>query len=141
AYAQAEKEDDARKQLHASLALVPVDAGQVEYLYERLLKAQPQEVMVVREALGGHQQDLTERLWTLLENRQNDQEKRFRAAGALAAFAPDDPRWQKASGDVAATLVIQKPFAIAQWTDVLKGAGRWLLPPLADFVVQENRGV
>src|SRR5438132_9468516 len=33
--------DDARKQLHARLALLPVDAEQVGYLAERLLDAAP----------------------------------------------------------------------------------------------------
>ena len=41
AQAQAEKDNDRRKQLHASLALLPVDATQVEYLYGRLLDAEP----------------------------------------------------------------------------------------------------
>lgn len=140
-YAQSEKENDPRKQLHASLALLPVDAGQVEYLYERLLKAEPQEAVVIREALLGRKADLTERLWVLLENPQNDQDQRFRAACALSVFAPDDPRWAKVSGDVAAMLVVQKPFEIAQWSDALKVVGRWLLPPLADMLVEEKRGV
>ena len=37
----------------------------MEYLYERLLKAEPQEVVVIREALLDHKEDLTERLWAL----------------------------------------------------------------------------
>jgi serine/threonine protein kinase/formylglycine-generating enzyme required for sulfatase activity len=140
-YAQAEEDNDPRKRLHASLALVPVDSGQVEYLYGRLLKGEPQEVVVIREALSDHKAALTERLWTLRENPGNDQDQRLRAACALAAFAPDDPRWEKARGDVAATLVVQKPFEIAQWTDSLKGAGRWLISSLADFLVDEKRSV
>ncbi len=138
---KAEKDNDRAKQLHASLALLPVDSGQVEYLYGRLLQGQPQEVVVIREALSSHKQDLTERLWTLLDNPKQDQDQRFRAACALATFTPDDPRWEKVGGNVAATLVIQKPFVLAQWTDALKGVGRWLLPPLADFLVDENRSV
>jgi formylglycine-generating enzyme required for sulfatase activity len=141
ASAQAEEAGDARKQLHISLALLPVDLGQVEFLHGRLLQAQPQECVVIREALADHKQDLTERLWTLLESRQKDQDQRFRAACALAAFAPDDVRWEKVSNDVATMLVIQKPFVIAQWTDALKGAGKWLIPPLADFLVDERRTV
>ena len=43
AYAQAEKDKDPRKQLHASLALLPVDPGQVDYLYGRLLKGKPRK--------------------------------------------------------------------------------------------------
>jgi len=141
AKAQAEKEKDPRKQLHTSLALLPVDSRQVEYLYERLLKGEPQEVVVIREGLLGHKADLTERLWTLLENPKNDQDQRFRAACALAAFAPGDPRWEKASGDVAETLVIQKPFVIVQWTEVLKEVRHRLIPPLAELLVDEKRSV
>jgi formylglycine-generating enzyme required for sulfatase activity len=141
AHAQAEQENDPRKRLHASLALLPVDSGQVEYLFGRLLQAQPQEVIVIRGALSDHKQDLTERLWTLLGNPKNDQDQRFRAACALAALAPDDPRWEQAAGDVATTLIIQKPFVIAQWTDALRGAGKWLIPPLADFLVDEQRSM
>jgi formylglycine-generating enzyme required for sulfatase activity len=140
-YAQAQDKNDARKQLHASLALLPVDSGQVEYLCERLLKSDPQEEVVIRSALLSHKADLTERLWELLENPKKDQEQRFRAACALAVFAPDDPRWEKVSGDVAATLVIQKPFVIGQWTEALKDVGRWLIPPLAAFLVDEKRSV
>ncbi len=141
AYAQAEAENDARKQLHTSLALLPVDSGQVEYLYRRLLKAQAPDVFVIREALANQGRDLPERLWTLLEGRQNDQDERLRAACALAVFAPHDTRWEKVSGEVAAALVSQKPFVIARWTDALKGAGQWLIPPLADLLVDENRSV
>jgi eukaryotic-like serine/threonine-protein kinase len=141
AYKEAETDQDTRKQLHASLALLPVDSEQVDYLYQRLLKTEPQEVVVIRAALFDHKQDLTERLWTLLENPKNDQDQRFRAASALSVFAPDDPRWEKVAGDVAATLVIQKPFVLAQWTDALRGAGKWLIPPLVEILVDEKRSV
>ncbi len=141
AYTQAEQNNNARKQLHTSLALLPVDAGQVDYLTERLLKGDPSEVVVIREALAGHQDVLTGRLWEVLANPKNDQDRRLRAACALSVFAPDDARWTQVGRDVATILVIQKPFVIAPWTDALKGAGRWLIPPLAEFLVDEGRGV
>src|SRR5262249_54835600 len=84
--------------------------------------------------------DLTERLWALLENRQKDQDQRLRAACALSLYAPDDSRWDKISSDVAAMLVVQKPFVIAQWTDALR-TGKWLIPPLGEFLVDEKRSV
>ena len=49
AYTEAEAGGDARKQLHASLALLPVDPGQVDYLHGRLLAAGPDEVVAIRE--------------------------------------------------------------------------------------------
>jgi formylglycine-generating enzyme required for sulfatase activity len=141
AYRQAERVHDPRKQLHASVALLPAHSGHIEYLYDRLLAEQSQEVVVIRAALSDHKLVLAPRLWALLEDPKKDQDQRFRAACALAAFAPDDPRWQKASADAAATLVIQKPFVIAQWTDAFKDVGHWLIPPLADFLADERRSV
>jgi serine/threonine protein kinase/formylglycine-generating enzyme required for sulfatase activity len=134
-------EEGSRRKLHASLALLPADAGQVGYLYERLLKGQPQEVVVIRQALSDHEGNLTDRLWGLLEDSKADQGPRLRAACALAAFAPDDARWERVKGDVAATLAAQKPFEIARWTEALKGVGPRLLPPLADFLVDEKRSL
>jgi eukaryotic-like serine/threonine-protein kinase len=141
ACADAEAKNDHARRLRCSLVLLPDDRGQVDYLSERLLEGEPQEVVVIREALLGHKAELTERFWNVLVNPANEPGQRFRAACALSAFAPDDPRWEKAAGDVAATLVIQKPFVLVQWTDALKGVGRWLIAPLADFLVDENRSV
>src|SRR5262249_49762744 len=105
AYAEAEASQDARKQLHASLALLPVDAGEAEYLYGRLLAAEPHAVMVIREALRPHAAMLGERLWAVLQGPQSDPGKRLRAACALARYAEDDGRWAKVSRDVTARLV------------------------------------
>src|SRR5205085_2013756 len=72
-YAKAQDSKEARKQLHASLALLPVDVGQVDYLYQRLLKAEPQEVVVIREALSGQKAELASKLWSVLKDRQKGQ--------------------------------------------------------------------
>jgi len=141
ALARAEQAGDPRRRLHASLALLPVDPGQVGYLYDRLLTAEPAELVVVRDGLAGHESDLTRGLWAVLENPTQDQGRRLRAACALAAYAPDDPRWGQVGRDVAATLVAQPPFVVARWTAALEGAGRWLIPPLAEFLVDESRGL
>ena len=141
AYAQAERDNEPRKQLNASIGLLPVDFGQVDYLYERLIKGEPQVVVAIRGVLAKNRAEPTDRLWKLLENPKNDQDQRFRAACALALFAPDDSRWEQVKNDVAAALVSQKPFAIAEWTDALQGVGKRLILPLAGFLVDENRNV
>jgi hypothetical protein len=66
AYAQAERDHDRPKQLKASIALSPWDAGQAEYLMDRLLEAEAQEVVVIRGALLPHKAELSEGLWTFL---------------------------------------------------------------------------
>ena len=134
-------EKDSSKQLHASLALVPVDVEQVDYLFDRMLHGSPQEVVAIRGALLSHKRELTERLWIVQSNPENDQGQRLRAACTLADFSPNDPRWKKASPDIAAMLATQKPFEIALWTSAFKGVGKWLIPSLAGFLVDEKRSV
>ena len=142
AYAQAETENDPRKQLHASLALLPVDSGQVDYLYERLLQGEPQEVVVIREALlrpQGRPDGTIVDVAGEPEERSGPTISRGLCVGGFSL--PTTLAGKKSVDDVAATLVIQKPFVIAQWTEALKGVGSWLIPPLAAFLVDEKRSV
>ena len=64
----AKSDDDSRQKLHASLALLPTDPSQVDYLFKRLLSAKPDELPVLRDALKTHQSELTPKLWTVLES-------------------------------------------------------------------------
>ena len=138
AYVQAQEQGDAGKQLHASLALLPLDANQVPYLNERLLQGDPDEVVVIRAALAEYQQGLVADWWALLENPANNQEQRFRAAAALAGHDPDNPLWEKVSADVVTKLVAQKPFEIPRWTVAFKPVAKSLLPPLAGLIVADK---
>jgi formylglycine-generating enzyme required for sulfatase activity len=139
AYDEARQNNDDRKQLHTSLALLPVDPGQVGYLHGRLLQADPEELTVIREALYRSREALIGPLWDVLEDRENDQDRRFRAACALAGYDADNPRWEAVSEDVAAKLVVQDPFVLARWTAALRPVRGFLLPPLASFLEDEKR--
>ena len=47
-----------KERLYASLALLPVDPGQMEYLKQRLLAASPEEVTVLQDALSKHKEQI-----------------------------------------------------------------------------------
>ncbi len=82
--------------LHASLALLPVDARRSPYLYDRLLDAEPHEVPVIRDALAAHKDDLLEKLWAVVEKPEKGKEpQRLRAAAALAKYDPESEKWAK----------------------------------------------
>src|SRR5205823_1068430 len=99
-----------RQKLHISLALLPADPSQVDYLVARLLDAQAQEVPVIRDALAPHQQELLDQLWSVVEQPAKSKEsQRLRAACALATYDPDSPRWEKTSGPVVEQLVAENP--------------------------------
>jgi formylglycine-generating enzyme required for sulfatase activity len=139
AYAEAEQDGNARRQLHASLALLPVDPDQVKYLKDRLLHGDPEEIRVIRQELIASQKNRNDGFWEVLANPASDPDQRFRAACALAAFAPDDLRWEKVRDDVAVMLAVQKPFEIARWAALLRPMRKALLPPLAAFLEDEKR--
>ncbi len=67
-----ENADDTKAHLNASLALLPVDGSQLDYLYGRLIKADPAESRVIRNALERFYPSLAATLWALLEDPKAD---------------------------------------------------------------------
>lgn len=134
AAAQAEASKDARKQLHASLALLPVDGGQVDYLYGRLLDAEPHEVLVIRDGLAWHKDELLAKLWVAVETPEKGKaSQRLRAASALARYDPESQQWDKASALVDNDLVLENPVFLSQWSEAFRPVKNWLLPQLSEI--------
>jgi serine/threonine protein kinase/formylglycine-generating enzyme required for sulfatase activity len=134
---QEQAEEGSSEKLHTSLALLPVDEGQADYLYRRLLDAEPTQLSVIRDALAGRQGALTEKLWAVVEGPQKGKEsrglrhRRLRAAAALAVYDPDSPRWDSAQGAVAADLVTVPAVHLANWVEALRPVRNRLLAPLS----------
>jgi serine/threonine protein kinase/formylglycine-generating enzyme required for sulfatase activity len=128
----AEASHDARKQLHASLALLPVDATQVDYLHGRLLDAQPYELPVIRDALAPYQDALRDRLWAVARKPEDGKEpQRLRAAAALAMYDPEGDRWAEASAGVVEDLVRENPVFLGRWSEAFRPVRQRLLGPLS----------
>jgi formylglycine-generating enzyme required for sulfatase activity len=127
-----EKESsESRQRLHTSLALLP-DRAQVEYLFGRLLDAQPDELPVIRDALEPHQQELIDRLWGVVEQPEKGYEiRRLRAAAALAKYDGDSARWQQASSAVVEQLVAENPVHLGRWLDAFRPVQANLLATLS----------
>jgi formylglycine-generating enzyme required for sulfatase activity len=120
------------QRLHASLALLPVDPGQVDYLYGRILDAAPAQVPVLRDALAPHRAALVERLWAVVAAPPPGQEgQRLRAAAALAAYDPDGPGWERHGAAVAGQLVAENAVYLSDWLKAFRPVKDRLLPPLA----------
>ena len=99
AYQAAEANHDARKQLHFSLALLPVDASLVQYVYGRLFDAEPSEVPVILKALAPRRQELVGLLWGVVESPEKGKEsQRLRAAASLAMYDPKSDRMGPGAG-------------------------------------------
>jgi serine/threonine protein kinase/formylglycine-generating enzyme required for sulfatase activity len=82
------------EKLRLSLALLPGDDRQVNYLQEQLPALEPKQLAVVRDALLRHKTKVADHLWTVLENEHAPAPARFNAASALATYdADNDERW------------------------------------------------
>jgi len=128
-----------RQQLHASLALLPEDAAQVDYLYHRLLDAQPHEVPVVRDALAPHKDALLDKLWAVVEKPEKGKEsQRLRAAAALAKYDPASEKWKPCGLLVVSDLVQENPVYLGLWSEMYRSVKNSLLDPLT-AVFQDHR--
>jgi serine/threonine protein kinase/formylglycine-generating enzyme required for sulfatase activity len=120
---------DEGPRLHVSLALLPVDASQAEYLGNRLLAARgPEEVKVVRELLQAHAPDPATKFWAVLEDDGQERSRRLRAACALARFAGGDPRWAKVGDEVVRCLAGENVLLLRDWSELLEPVRGHLVP-------------
>ncbi|MEI7855812.1 MAG: SUMF1/EgtB/PvdO family nonheme iron enzyme, partial [Planctomycetota bacterium] len=135
ANSKAEQEKDERKQLHTSLALLPVHKGQIPYLYSRLLMANPNEVKVVVNSLDKYNDEFKQKLWdVLLEPESGKELQVLRAASALAAYdgGVDRENWEKISPLIVNQLVKENPAFIGVWTEALRPVKKFLVNPLTN---------
>src|SRR5579883_1368295 len=135
---EANQEPDSRAQLHASIALLPVDSSQMDYLYTRLLDAAPQEMSILCDALAGHQNDLREKLWLLVKH-PGQEPQRLRAACALAKYDPENERWAAVAEPIVNDFVSVSPAYLERWMDCLKPAWKQLQAPLESVFRDTNR--
>lgn len=140
AYRSAQANSETRKQLHASLALLPVDRGQEDKLFARLLSARPQDVLVIRDALRPIKPASVQRLWALAEQPEaGNESQRLRAACALAAYDPRNQRWEKVGRPVVEQLVTENALHLVYWRDGFRPVNGRLLEPLAE-IFRDRRG-
>ena len=121
---------DSREHLHASMALLPEDVAQVDYLAGCLVSASTTELPVLRGLLQPHQEKLVARLWSALDTARPGDPGLLPAASALALYAPEDPRWRRHTESIAEALVHSNPLSLGSWLELFRPARASLLGPL-----------
>lgn len=137
AYAQ---EHDDHKKLLLSLPLLRWNHELADEVYGRLFHVEPPVFLLIRQNLAADKIEFTDRLWAELENQENNADRRFRAACALAEYAPDDSRWARYGEFVADRLVSENALVLNEWKNALAPAGRGLLPALAASLEESKWG-
>ena len=129
-----------KERLRLSLAMVAEDEGQAAYLSDRLLSAEPAELLVIRDALLPHRDDLAAGMWRVVEDAAVPKDRRFRAACVLAAFDPTSPRWKNVSKPTAEALVAENPLVAVTWVEALRPVRQSLLPALQSIFRDRRHG-
>jgi serine/threonine protein kinase/formylglycine-generating enzyme required for sulfatase activity len=132
--------DTSAEKLHASLALLPADGDrQVEYLYQRLLRARPDEILVLREALKDYSSPLIPQLWSVVKETRPDDERLLPASSSLALYDPANPEWTGVAPKVSQAIVAVDPAFIATWIDAFHPVREALSPALSSVFRDKKR--
>src|SRR5262245_15750217 len=134
-----ESSEPGPERLRASLALLPVEASQVDYLFDRLRSATPSELPVLRDALKPHRTTLAPKVWATLESAKPGDASLLPAAGALASYEPENTKWQAEGDKVAQALVSVNSVFLGTWLEALRALRGNLKIPLASIFRDKKR--
>ena len=120
------------RKLNASIALLPVQPEQVEYLYERLFDVHPEEVLVIRQVLSPQRSMLIDRLWqeAYAKPDQSRGSRRLRATAVLAEYDRDSSGWEDVKQSVVKELVSENSLHLKPWIDAFRPIRAKLVGPL-----------
>ncbi len=125
--------------LNTALALLPVDHDKKDYLQQRLLTATSAQFPIIRDALLPFGSSVSEVLWKIATDSEQERQPRYQAACALATFATDDARWPQVAALVVEELVNSPPLDMLAWRVALQPARERLLGSLATIFRDQNR--
>ncbi len=131
------------ERLRLSLGLLPHDTGQAGPLLDTLLTADAPTLLVIRSALGRHAREASlAKLRASLDDATLADPARFRAACALAEWAPDDPRWAALGPEAARELLAENhldPVGVGDWAEALAPVMPKLVPVFVAAYVDPSR--
>lgn len=136
-----------RQRWRVSLGLLTVDPTQIDLQFDYLLSAEPDELVVIREALDERGDELVTRLWNILADEQRDATRRFNAASALAAYDPagksaPETGWAEHSRFAATELIqriLRNPGQYQTLMETFRPLREVLLQPLIEIFRDDSR--
>jgi formylglycine-generating enzyme required for sulfatase activity len=118
------------ERLRADLYLARYQDDARDALSRRLLTLGPQEHRLIVSRLASHASSLAPSMWDEIKQTSSD-ERLLRAAGALAAWDPNNRLWSSEGPRVADALArCTNPYHLPAWVESLVPARRYLTPAL-----------
>lgn len=127
---------DPEQKLKLALVLARWDDTRAAELHAPLLDAKtPADFALIRDELSRNPSSPpTAFLWDRAFDQSAGPDRQFRAACALAAFDPTNPRWAELARPTVNRLVVANPVELKDWTTHLKPVAPVLFAPLADVI-------
>jgi formylglycine-generating enzyme required for sulfatase activity len=129
---------DSPQRLHVSLALLPWEPSEKDYLYERLLDEKPEVFPTIKEALRPYKQELTGKLWDQIDS-EIDPDRWLHAASALAGYDEGNPRWQELGPRLVNKLVTMNARDVDQWQESVVLVRTTLQPAILQILNDRRR--
>jgi serine/threonine protein kinase len=141
------RKTESKERLHISLALLSHDPREARVCFDQLMVGNPEQFLVIRDALFDHKHPLIPELWAVLEDANQSDERRFLAACGLARFvgigdSESSARWQPHAERIVAGFIalgIEDPSHSSTWDVALTPIRSLLLDALADVALDQNR--
>ena len=118
-----------------------MDATQVDYLYGRLLDAEPHEVPVIRDALAPHKDELLDKLWAVVETAGKGQGIATAASGGgVGEVRPGEREVGEGRRSVVNDLVLENPVFLGQWSEAFRPVKNRLACPVGRHLPRSPTG-
>lgn len=88
----------------------------LDYAFEQPIS----EFKMVCQQITSYAEKLAPELWKMLRDSELSNDKRLKAAAALAVFEPDSDSWSLATFDVVGMLLASDSLQLPQWIEVLR---------------------
>ena len=133
-----------RARLRGSLALLPVDPGQLMYLKQRLIDCSVEEFKLLLRHLRSFEKELVPEMWRVLKDTDNTPHERLLAACAVAQLdrETNDPDWRNSADFISQALVeivVLRPADLDQWGALLARKQEHLLDPITSIFHDDQR--
>jgi formylglycine-generating enzyme required for sulfatase activity len=129
--------NDAKKELHLRLAMLPDDPSQATWLLNRVPRSDPAEISAIRAGLWSRLPELTDDVWNVV-GAASDVGERLRLSCLVAPVEGQGEHWESTADDVIAALAAENSLQLPEWAALLRPAGSTLLSTLRRSIAQSR---
>ena len=111
----ATQEESSAGKMFASLALLPTDQSQQDFLIGRVVDAKPEEVNLISQRFLQEKLEPSVRLWKTVDSDVTASDGKLRVLGMLAQTDPGSNRWMTTGTFLAQQIVTEQTLQAVAW--------------------------